>query len=149
MAHHLQADERQRDPATFEAVHRWGLADFVGPLEKLDVKNIQAEDAERLRQAEPLFRRALALEEATFSPDHSKVAMGLNNPTRLLQATNRPADAVPLSAQAMRILLTNRSLNHPNNQTAKGNHPKIPQVLGRSDAEIQIKLDALDRLDRG
>jgi len=51
MAHHLQADERQRDPGTFEAVHCWGFAYFDGPLEGPDVKNIQAEDAERLQRA--------------------------------------------------------------------------------------------------
>ena len=51
MAHHLQADERQRDSATFDAVHRWGFAHFDGHLEGLDVKNIQAEDAERLQRA--------------------------------------------------------------------------------------------------
>ena len=51
MAHHLQADERQQDQATFEAVHRWGFAYFDRPLGGLDVKNIQAEDAEHLQRA--------------------------------------------------------------------------------------------------
>ncbi|MFN9623153.1 MAG: tetratricopeptide repeat protein [Cyanobacteriota bacterium] len=51
MAYHLQADERQRNPASFAAVHRWGFAFFDGPLEGLEAKAIQAEDAERLERA--------------------------------------------------------------------------------------------------
>ena len=51
MAHHLQADERQRDEGTFEAVHHWGFAYFDGPLEGLEAKAIQATDAERLQRA--------------------------------------------------------------------------------------------------
>jgi Tfp pilus assembly protein PilF len=50
MVHHLQADERQRDPGTFEAVHRWGFAYFDGPLEGLEAKAIQADDAELLQR---------------------------------------------------------------------------------------------------
>ena len=33
------------------AVHRWGFAYFDGPLEGLEAKAIQAEDAERLQRA--------------------------------------------------------------------------------------------------
>ena len=51
MAHHLQADEHQRDQVNFEAVHRWGFAYFDGQLEALEAKAIQAEDAERLQRA--------------------------------------------------------------------------------------------------
>ena len=51
MAHHLQADERQRDEGTFEAVLHWGFAYFDGPLEGLEAKAIQATDAERLQRA--------------------------------------------------------------------------------------------------
>jgi tetratricopeptide (TPR) repeat protein len=51
MAHHLQADERQRDHITFEKVHRWGFAYFDGPLEGLEEKKTVAEDVERLQRA--------------------------------------------------------------------------------------------------
>ena len=47
----------------------------------------------RLVDAEPLFRRALAIDEASYGPDHPEVAIRLNNLARLLQATNRLADA--------------------------------------------------------
>ncbi len=189
MAHHLQADERQRDPATFEAVHRWGFAYFDGPLEELETKAIQAEDAERLQralrharwiqpaaewapwlrdrlerlgkgtiwqpllavaekgvqeaelrlgsnhpgvaglldqqatllqviarygEAEPLFRRALAIDEASYGPDHADVAIDLNNLALLLQATNCLAEAEPLMRRALAIDEASYGPNHSN-----------------------------------
>lgn len=51
MAHHLQVDELRRDRATYKAVHEWGFAYFDGPLNDLNVKDVQAEDAERLRMS--------------------------------------------------------------------------------------------------
>jgi hypothetical protein len=51
MAHHLQANQLVEDRATFDKVHRWGFAYFDGPLEGLEDKAIQAEDAERLQRA--------------------------------------------------------------------------------------------------
>jgi len=51
MAHHLQADQLVKNPATFDKVHRWGFAYFDKPLEGLKAKAIQADDAERLQRA--------------------------------------------------------------------------------------------------
>jgi tetratricopeptide (TPR) repeat protein len=188
MAHHLQADERQRDQGTFEAVHRWGFAYFDGPLEGLEAKAIQADDAERLQRAlqharviqpaaewaawlekrleqlgkgtiwqpllavaergvqeakkalgtsdpavaglldrqasllqevaryedaEPLFRRALAIDEASYGPDHPNVARDLNNLAELLQATNRLAEAEPLMRRSLAIVDATYGNDHP------------------------------------
>ena len=41
------------------------------------------------------MRRALAIDEKSFGPDHPKVAIRLNNLARLLQAANRLAEAEP------------------------------------------------------
>jgi tetratricopeptide (TPR) repeat protein len=188
MAHHLQVDERQRDQGTFEAVHRWGFAYFDGPLEGLEAKAIQADDAERLQRAlrhareiqppaewaawlekrleqlgkgtiwqpllsvaergvqeaakelgandpavadllnqqasllqviaryedsEPLFRRALAIDEASYGNDHPDVAGALNNLAHLLQATNRLAEAEPLIRRALAIVEASYGNVHP------------------------------------
>ena len=40
----------------------------------------------RLTEAEPLFRRALAIDEASYGPDHADVARDLNNLAGLLKA---------------------------------------------------------------
>jgi Tfp pilus assembly protein PilF len=54
-------------------------------------------------QAEPLFRRALVINEAILGPDHPKVAMCLNNLGQLLLRTNRPAVAEQLMRRALAI----------------------------------------------
>jgi hypothetical protein len=188
MAHHLQADERQRDQGNFEAVHRWGFAYFDGPLEGLEAKAIQADDAERLQRAlrharviqpaaewaawlvkrldqlgrgtiwqpllavaergvqvatkelgandpavaglldrqasllqviaqyedaEPLYRRALAIDEASYGNDHPDVASDLNNLAQLLQDTNRLAEAEPLMRRALAIDEASYGNDHP------------------------------------
>ena len=42
------------------------------------------------------MRRALAIDEHSFGPDHPNVATDLNNLAQLLKATNRLAEAEPL-----------------------------------------------------
>jgi hypothetical protein len=188
MAHHLQADERKRDEGTFKAVHRWGFAYFDGPLEGLEAKAIQADDAERLQRAqrharwiqpaaewaawlenrleqlgegtiwqsllavaekgvqeavkalgandpaipglldrqayllqviaryedaEHLFRRALAIDEASYGNGHPNVARDLNNLAELLKATNRLAEAEPLMRRSLAIVDAKYGSVHP------------------------------------
>ncbi len=206
MAHHLQTDERQRDQGTFEAVHRWGFAYFDGPLEGLEAKAIQAEDAERLQRAlrharviqpaaewaawlekrleqlgegtiwqpllsvaetgvqeaakalgandpavaglldsqatllymiaryedaEPLHRRALAIDEASYGNDHPKVAIRLNNLAGLLQDTNRLAEAEPLYCRALAIDEASYGSEHPEVATALNNLAQLLQTTNR------------------
>jgi hypothetical protein len=50
-------------------------------------------------QAEPLMRRALAIDEASFGSDHPNVATRLNNLALLLKDTNRLSEAEPLMRQ--------------------------------------------------
>jgi tetratricopeptide (TPR) repeat protein len=189
MAHHLQVDEGERDEGTFKAVHRWGFAYFDGPLEALEAKAIQADDAERLQRAlrharviqppaewaawlvkrleqlgegtiwqpllavaergvqeaenvlgandpavadllnqqasllqviaryedaEPLYRRALAIDEASYGNDHPDVARDLNNLALLLKVTNRLAEAEPLMRRALAIDEASYGNDHPN-----------------------------------
>ena len=54
-------------------------------------------------EAEPLMRRALAIDEASLGADHPEVAIRLNNLAQLLQATNRLAEAEPLMRRALAI----------------------------------------------
>jgi hypothetical protein len=51
-------------------------------------------------QAEPLYRHALAMAEASFGSDHPNVGKSLNNLALLLQATNRLSEAEPLYRRA-------------------------------------------------
>jgi len=56
-------------------------------------------------EAEPLFRRALAIDEKSFGPDHPNVANPLYNLAGLLTDTNRHAQAEPLMRRGLEILL--------------------------------------------
>jgi tetratricopeptide (TPR) repeat protein len=73
----------------------------------LDAKGLYGE-------AEPLVRRALALSEASYGPEHSKIAVYLNNLAQLLQATNRLAEAEPLMRRTLQIDENSYGPQHPN-----------------------------------
>ena len=52
--------------------------------------------------AEPLLRRALAIDEASFGDDHPNVVRDLHNLAQLLQATNRSMEAEAIVRQGLR-----------------------------------------------
>jgi tetratricopeptide (TPR) repeat protein len=57
----------------------------------------------RYMQAEPMFRRALAINEASYGSDHPDVANLLNSLAVLLRVTNRLAEAEPMFRRALEI----------------------------------------------
>ncbi len=65
------------------------------------------------QEAEPLIRRALAIDEARLGPDHPKVAIRLNNLALLLHETNRLAEAEPLINRALAIDEARLGPDHP------------------------------------
>ncbi|MBU2693436.1 MAG: tetratricopeptide repeat protein [Candidatus Eisenbacteria bacterium] len=64
-------------------------------------------------EAEPLMRRALAIDEQSFGPEHPDVAIALNNLAQLLQATNRLGEAEPLMRRALAIDEQSFGPEHP------------------------------------
>jgi Tetratricopeptide repeat len=76
----------------------------------------------RLTEAEPPMRRALAIDEKSFGPEHPNVARDLNNLARLLHATNRRAEAKPLMRRALAILVASLGADHPNSQMVMRNY---------------------------
>lgn len=94
-------------------------------------------------EAEFLYRRALAIDEARYGHDHQSVAIRLNNLAALLRATNRLAEAEPLMARAFSIFWRSLGLDHPNTQTMQGNYISLLQEMGLSEPEIQAKLESL------
>ena len=57
----------------------------------------------RLAEAEPLYRRALAIDEMDLGPENPDLATQLNNLAGLLQATNRFGEAEQLYRRALAI----------------------------------------------
>ena len=76
-------------------------------------------------EAEPLMRRALAIDEQSFGAEHPKVAIRLNNLAQLLQATNRLAEAEPLMRRALAICVASLGADHPNSQTVASNYAAL------------------------
>ena len=55
----------------------------------------------RYADAEPLYKRALAIREEELGPDHPDVAQSLNDLAALYSAQGRDADAEPLYKRAL------------------------------------------------
>jgi tetratricopeptide (TPR) repeat protein len=84
-------------------------------------------------RAEPLLRRALAIIQACFGPDHPRVAIHLNNLAQLLEATNRLEAAEPLMRRA--LTMDESSLGPA--------HPEVARDL----SNLAHLLQATDRLE--
>ncbi len=82
-------------------------------------------------EAEPLFRRALAIDEKSYGLDHPNVAIDLNNFALLLKATNRLAEAEPLYRRALAIDEQSYGLDHPKVATNLNNLAGLLQTTNR------------------
>ena len=67
----------------------------------------------RFKEAEPLIRRALAIDEAKFGEQHPNVARDLNNLAMLMQDTDRFEEAEPLMRRALAIDEAKFGKQHP------------------------------------
>jgi len=102
----------------------------------------------RLEEAEPLYRRALAIDEQSYGPNHPAVATVLNNLAELLGATNRLEEAEPLYRRALRILVltsVRSGRDSPDLQTVRGNYSSCLKERGRSKGEVRVELEAVDK----
>ena len=95
----LEEAEKQDDAQVLS----WAMSDLAQTLQ----------DTDRLAEAEPLMRRALAIGEQSFGPEHPSVAIRLNNLAMLLQDTDRLAEAEPLMRRALAIGEQSFGPEHP------------------------------------
>ncbi len=107
------------------------LMNNLGQL--LDAKGLYGE-------AEPLMRRALTIDEASFGKDHPRVAVQLNNMALLLQNTNRLAEAEPLMRRALAIDEASLGNQHPNVAICLNNLATLLQDTNRlEEAELFMR----------
>jgi tetratricopeptide (TPR) repeat protein len=85
----------------------------------------------RYIEAEPMYRRALAIDEASYSADHPEIATALNNLAALLQATNRLREAEPLVRRALAIDKASYGADHPNVAIRLNNLALLLQATNR------------------
>jgi hypothetical protein len=92
------------------------------------------------------MRRALAIDEASYGPDHPNVARALNNLAQLLRDTNRLSEAEPLTRRVVAIFLAfTRATGHehPHLRVAFSNYAILLQQLGHSEGQVEAQLSAL------
>ena len=92
--------------------------------------------------------RALAIDEASYGPEHPRVAIDLSNLARLLQAMNRLAEAEPLMRRQLCIFLvfTNSTGHiHPHLITAFGNYFSLLEVMKLGHEQLGQRLRELGR----
>jgi tetratricopeptide (TPR) repeat protein len=87
-------------------------------------------------QADPLMRRALAINEKSFGPDHPRVATDLNNLAHLLQNTNRLDEAEPLMRRALAIDEKSFGPGHPEVATDLNN---LAQLLKNTNRLVEAE----------
>ena len=95
-------------------------------------------------QAETLYGRALAINEASDGAEHPNVARVLNNLAALLQATNRLAEAEPLQRRSLEILLHfKRATGHDHPELAKftNNYRICLDQMNYKPAQIRVRLN--------
>jgi hypothetical protein len=93
------------------------------------------------------MRRALEIRRIIQSPNHTDIAISLNNLARLLQKANRHEEAEPLSEEATRIFFKSLGKNHPKSLQSKSNYLRILQERGIPEADIQAIDYALEQLE--
>ncbi len=94
-------------------------------------------------EAEPLLRRALAIDEANYGPKDPMVATCLNNLAELLRVTNRLRDAEPLYRRALAIDEEVFGPEHPNVALPLNNFAELLKETDRLSEAEQLYRRAL------
>jgi tetratricopeptide (TPR) repeat protein len=90
----------------------------------------------RHAEAEPFYKRALAIDEKALRPNHPHVAVDLNNLARLYVRERRHAEAEPLYKRSLVINEKTFGPNHPTVATSLNDLGIFYSVQGRyADAE--------------
>lgn len=100
----------------------------------------------RFSEAEPLMRRALAIDIQRYGPDHPNVANDLNNLAQLLKASLRFTEAKPMMRRTAAILLKftrHTGHEHPHLRMVLGNYVALLKAMGRSQSDVDAALQKL------
>ena len=94
----------------------------------------------RYAEAEPLIKRALAIDEKALGPEHLNVGAELDNLAQLYQEQGRYAEAEPLFSRALSISEKALGPEHPRVGNALNNLAWLYQAQGRyTEAEPLVK----------
>ncbi len=92
----------------------------------------------KLDEAEPLYREALAIRRESLPAGHPNIALSLNNLAVLLKDQGKLAEAEPLYREALAIQRDAHTPGHPSIATSLGNLAVLqrPKQAGRSRADV-------------
>ena len=85
----------------------------------------------RYAEAEPLYKRSLAIREKALGPDHPDVGDSLNNLAELYRAQGRYAEAEPLYKRSLAIAEKALGPDHPDVGAALNNLAALYEAQGR------------------
>ncbi len=96
----------------------------------------------RYAEAEPLYKRSLAIREKALGPEHRKLALAFNNLATLYQAQGKYANAEPLYKRALAIWEKALGPEHPDVATALENYAALLRKTERSGEANRMELRA-------
>ena len=96
----------------------------------------------RYVEAEPLYKRALAIKEKALRPEHLRVAASLLGLAALYQAQDRYAEAEPLFKRALAIMEKALGQEHPHLATSLENYAPLLRNTGRTTEATKMELRA-------
>lgn len=99
----------------------------------------------RYAEAEPLYRRALAILESALSPEHASVAQSLDNLALLYDEQGRYAKAEPLYKRALTAWGQTLGPTHPKLATTLENYAALLRKVNRASeaAELEARAKAI------
>jgi tetratricopeptide (TPR) repeat protein len=100
------------------------------------------------QKSEPLLRRALAIDEKSYGPDHPKVAVRLNNLAVLLWSTNQLAESELLVRHALAINEQSYGPVHPNVATNLNNLALLLKATNRPEEADTLMRRAVDIFEK-
>ena len=111
----LAALQRDLEAAQYSARRAQKQFDAADPRLSTSLNNLAAlYDAKgKYRDAEPLYRRSLALAEQALGPENPNVATALNNLAELYRTQGRNGEAEPLYVRALAIREKVLGTEHP------------------------------------
>ncbi len=81
-------------------------------------------------EAEPLYKRSLAIYEKALGPEHPHVAASLNNLATLYRDQGRYAEAEPLNKRALAIVEKALGPDHPHVPSRRSPRPGWDRPIG-------------------
>ena len=122
------------------SVQHPALAQSTNEAVQLNKRAVQLYSTGRYSDAEPLYKRALAIYEKSLGSENLNVALVLNNLAALYEAQGRYADAEPLYKRSLAIWETALAPDDPNVAFSLNNLATLYRDQGRyTDAEPLYK----------